>query len=220
MVFRLPNSSQRLAVIGRTGSGKTQAAVWHLSRQDFTKMPWIVFNFKGDKLIDELPGTFDLEVGDKIPKHPGIYIVRPMVFDKDDKEKLDEFLMRAWTKEHVGLYVDEGYMASGLKWFRVCLTQGRSKNIPMIVLAQRPVWLDRFVWSESDFYQAFTIHTGSDRKIVDEYIPGYSKVELPEFYSVWHDVGQGETIALAPVPDRATLLQSFRDRMPIRRRAI
>ena len=216
----LPNDSHRLAVVGRTGSGKTQAAVYWLSGRSWDKKPWVVFNFKGDDLIDKIPGTFDLDVTDKAPKHPGLYIMRPLVADKDDKEKLDQFLMRCWQRENIGLYIDEGYMATGLKWFRACLTQGRSRHVPMIVLSQRPVWLDVFVWSEADFYQAFHLNRLEDQIKTAEMVPGFRGLKLPEYFSLWHDVKQGASMMLAPVPAEDAILQLYRERMPVRRRAI
>lgn len=216
----LPGDTHRLAILGRTGSGKTQAAVWHLSRRSFDTMPWIVFNFKGDDLIDAIPGTYDLDIDDRIPSRPGIYIVRPLAVSKDDKEALDGFFQRCWRHEKVGLYIDEGYVATGLKWFRACLTQGRSRRVPMIVLSQRPVWIDTFVWSEADFFQAFHLNRKDDRDLASTMLPGYRNLPIPEYHSLWHDVTRDCTMLLAPVPDRDQILQTFRDRSPVQRRLI
>lgn len=209
--FRIPSSNERIAVIGRTGSGKTQAAVWQLSLRDFDTKPWIIFNSKGDKLIDDIPGTVEMDIKGDIPKKPGIYIIRPL---PDEKEETDNFLYKCWKKENVGIYIDEGYNLTGLKFFRACLTQGRSKNIPMIVLAQRPSWIDRFVWSESDFFQAFSVNLKDDAQVLASMVPGYDRVRLPPFWSFWHDVKAGASFKLRPVPDADTLLETFRRRVP------
>ena len=214
--MRLPNDTQRLAIIGRTGSGKTQAAVWHLSVRRFDLMPWIVFNFKSDGLINDIPGTKTIGLDSKIPERPGIYIVEP---SPDEKDGCDDFLSRCWSKQNVGIYIDEGYMLSGLSAFRRCLTQGRSRNIPMIILSQRPVWLDRFVWSEADFFQVFSVSMADDKKTIEGYVGSRAK-KLPEFHSTWYDVGNDTTTLLRPVPSRDSLISSFRRRMFPNRKVI
>lgn len=219
--FVLPNDTERLAIFGKTGSGKTQAACWHLSNAAFDRMPWIVLAFKPDPegIIENMPGAHEIGLGDRLPKHPGIYWTQPMVFDKDDKEKLDDFFRRVWTQRKIGLYIDEGYVASGCRWFRACLTQGRSLRIPMIILSQQTVWMDTFVWSEADYYQAFQLNRKPNIDTADAMIPGYREARksgLPAYHSVWHDVPRDRTFVLSPVPDRDTILQSFRDRRAVK----
>jgi hypothetical protein len=214
----LPDDTQRLAVIGRTGSGKTQAAVWHLSNRDFITKPWIVLNFKGDELIDAIPYTTELDLSDAAPKKSGIYIVRPV---PHEIEELDAFLWKVWERENTGLYFDEGYMVGNIPSFRALLTQGRSKRIPMIVLTQRPVLISRFVWSESDFFQVFALTNAQDQKTVREWMPYPDNPDIvPEFNSIYHDVKHATTVIMRPVPDRDALLTVFRNRLRIPRKAI
>jgi hypothetical protein len=214
--FTIPWDQSRVAIIGRTGSGKTQFATWMLSERSIDKKPWIVFNFKGDKLIDAIRETKELALDATVPKAPGIYIMRPQ---PHQTEEVNDFLWKVWERENVGLYIDEGYMMTGLKAFRSCLTQGRSKNIPMMILSQRPVWMDKFTWSEADYYAIFNLNILSDKQIVREYVPR-AKFPLPKFNAIWHDVAEDETFLLRPVPDRATILSRFRDRIGIKRRTI
>lgn len=218
--FILPNDTQRLALFGRTGSGKTQASVWHLSQRRFDRMPWVVFNSKDDPMINDLPGTFDIDLSDRAPKSPGIYVCRDALASKEDKEQLDGFLQRCWARENIGLYFDEASDATGLPWFRRCLRQGRSRHVPMICVTQRPRWLDRYVWSEADFFQGFKVHLFDDKQTADQMVPGYARAKLPEFHSVWHDVKRGMSILLAPVPQRHVILDTFKARSPVQRRLI
>ena len=215
--FRLPTDTQRLAIIGRTGSGKTQAGVWHLSLRSFDTVPWVAFNFKGDDLLDSLPGTKELDVDANIPSKPGLYLVEVA---PDEKEEADEFLMKAWQHQNVGLYIDEGYMLSGLPGYRRCLTQGRSRHIPMIVLSQRPVYMDRFTWTEADFFQLFQLSIPDDRKTIAGYMGAAAYSPLPDYHSAWYDVAKDRHFRLRPVPDRETLLQTFRDRLGVKRKLI
>jgi hypothetical protein len=57
-----------------------------------------------------------------------------------------------WAQENTGIYIDEGYML-GVRnpALNACLTQGRSKRIEMMILSQRPVWMSKFVFSESNY---------------------------------------------------------------------
>lgn len=213
----LPSNTQRIAIVGRTGSGKTQAAVWHLSMRDFTERPWIIFNFKGDDLIDSIPLTRELKLTNKAPTNPGLYIVRPMPHEKED---LDDFLWSVWSNENTGLYFDEGYMIGNSKPFQAILTQGRSKEIPCIVLTQRPVLVSRFVWSESDFFQVFSLTNAQDQDTIRDWMPFPDDGKIPRFHSLYHSVSSSQTVMLRPVPERDELLTAFRKRLSVTRKAI
>ena len=216
--FQFPNDTQRVAIVGRTGSGKTQFACWLLSELNYTEKPWVIFDFKGDDFIAKIPGTKSLSITGNAPSSPGIYITRPT---PDDTENVEAMLWKIWESENVGIYIDEGYMMTGLKGFRACLTQGRSKHIPMIVLSQRPVWIDRFVWSEADFYSVFSLNTESDRAKVFEYVRMPEAAwRLPAYQSMWYDVAAHRLFRLKPAPSRASILRTYRERIGITRKAI
>jgi hypothetical protein len=179
------------------------AAAWHLSNAEFHLMPWLVYDFKRDSLLEkiaEIKGTEHIDVS-FMPKKPGIYFVHP---HPDDKEVVQAQLMKVWEQQNTGVFIDEGYMVSSSpnskSSLRLLLTQGRSLHIPMIMLSQRPVWLDRFVFSESDFYQVFALNHVGDRNKIMEYIPHDISNHLPAYHSYWHDVSGRETVVLKPVP--------------------
>lgn len=216
-MLRLPTDTQRLSIVGRTGSGKTVAAVWHLSNANFESMPWVVYDFKRDSLLRQISelgqqidaGAYEIGLED-LPTRPGIYFVHP---HPDDIEPVRAQMMRIWEQENTGVFVDEGYMVCGPlnpnPAFRTLLTQGRSMHIPMIILSQRPVWLDRFAFSESDFYQIFALNHSGDRKKIQEYIPDNLNKPLPPYHSYYHDVGKSETVVMRPVPTDAQILAVF-----------
>jgi hypothetical protein len=215
--FRLPDDTKRLSIVGRTGTGKTLCGIWHLSNRSYDTMPWIVYDFKRDKSLAQIADLGkQMEVGayqislDDTPDRPGIYFVHP---HPDDIEGVREQMFRIWERENTGVFVDEGYMVCGPKnpnpAFRTLLTQGRSKHIPMIILSQRPVWMDLFVFTESDFYQVFALNSAKDRRTMNEYIPDDVSKTLPDFHSYYHDVGRGETFVMRPVPDEKETLDIF-----------
>ena len=207
-MFKLPESDNRTAVIGSTGSGKTFFSVWLLSTKDFTDRPAVIINSKGDKLLESL-GAKPWSLN-KFPKEPGLYIINPL---PGDDALLSRFFYLCWLHENILVYIDEGYMMpKNDRWFRACLTQGRSKNIEMIICSQRPVFLDKFVWTESSYFVVFNLTNREDRKKVGEYMDGEKPVLLPKHHSLWYDVGEQKSLKLGPVPDKDTLIARFNRR--------
>lgn len=215
----LPGDQDRLAIVGATGSGKTHAAMWHLSQRNFDVKPWIIYDFKHEDFIRELPGTSTLGVGDPLPERPGLYIVSPRV---DQEDEVEAQMNEIWAREDIGVFVDEGYMIGPRNaGFRMLLTQGRSKHIPLIILCQRPVWLDRFVFSESQFFQVFHLTSRKDVQTLEQYIPRELDFDkLPERYSFYYDVRARKLVVMKPMPDKTAILNTFALRTQNLRRVI
>jgi len=206
----LPTPDKRTSVVGSTGSGKTQFAVWLLSTRDFHLRPWFIFDFKGDKLIEQL-GATEINVASKIPTEPGLYIVRPL---PGDELLVSKFLLNCWAQENVGIYIDEGYMLPKLdRWFRACLTQGRSKLIEMIILSQRPVWMDKYVFTEASYFAVFRLNNIEDRKHVSSFLDGERPTLLPKYHCLWYDVDNQQSTIFSPVPSAENLIATFQKRL-------
>ena len=219
MSVSLPRNTQRLAILGKTGEGKTVAAVWHLSNFDFDKMPWVIFDFKNDSLIGKI-GATPWRMQDGVPKKPGLYVVRPLPNQSTDVEK---FLWEIWANEYTGVYIDEGYMIdSKSEAFPALLTQGRSKRIPMIVLSQRPKWISRFVFSEADYFQVFWLNDTDDRKRVQQFFPHSTDINkrLPRYHSFYYDVAADEVATFRPVPREEEIISIFRAKLTKRIRLL
>lgn len=213
--FRLPTLKQRTAVIGRTGSGKTQFGAWLLSLSGFDKQPFVMVDYKGDDLLNSIDRV--KEIGPtEVPKFPGLYIIRP---DIRAEEAIESWLWKIWEREKIGLYFDETYMvpnssAAGSGALQAILTQGRSKRLPVIALSQRPAFLSRFVFTEADFFAVFHLNTVGDQKRVGEFIPGeIMRERLPEFSSRWYDVGHDFHAQLAPVPKAEEIQEALDSRL-------
>jgi hypothetical protein len=215
--FRFPSRRQRTAIMGRTGSGKTQFASWLLLESYSAKQPWVIIDYKYDDLLNSVDRITEIGLTDN-PKHPGLYIIHPTPGQDDEVEA---WLWKVWATENTGLYFDEGYMIPDREAFNAILTQGRSKNIPAIILSQRPSWISRFVFSEADYYTVFHLNDRKDRKRVGEFLPqGAVEARLPEYHSRWYDVGNDALFQLKPVPDREVIAQGLHDKLAPKRRMI
>jgi hypothetical protein len=202
--MRLPGPTDRIAIVGRTGSGKTQAAIWHLSLSDFDQRPWVILDYKDDELVNAIEGA-ELIDFDEMPFEPGIYILK-ILPGKEEEARVSEWFREVWETENMGVMIDEGYMIDrNDQWFNACLTQGRSKHISMIVLSQRPVWLSRFVFSEANFFQVFDLTHSKDMDKVREYIRDDDRNVLDHplapFHSYYYDVGRRQLETFGPVPE-------------------
>lgn len=214
--FRLPGPRDRLAVIGRTGSGKTHMAAWVLSLANWDKRPFVVIDYKRDDLLAELPAE-EIDVRAKrIPRWPGLYIVHPPPRSEDDVEEL---MWRVWRRGNTGLYIDEGHMLPDRHALQAILSQGRSKSIQAIVLTQRPKWVSRFVFSEADAFSVFHLNDRRDRSTVQEVAPVDLSQPLERHHSYWYRVSDDQLYKLNPVPGRAAILNLFADRNPAHTKA-
>jgi hypothetical protein len=221
MSFILPRDSERLVILGQTGTGKSVAGIWHLSQRNFDRMPWILFDPKRESLLAKMKKEKMLEeirIDKKPPRHPGLYIVHwePTT---DDDDYVELFLAKILNGSHTGLYVDEGFTIpqslTGRKYtaFSRIQMQGRSKRIPTITLSQRPNFMSRFVWSEASYFQYFWLTDASDRDTLKRFSTIDANRKPDRYHSWWHDVSQDKTIALAPVPPPAMILETFRSRL-------
>jgi len=209
--FVRPGDDQRLVIVGRTGSGKTQAGAWQLAMRDFHAMPWLILDYKRDALLNSI-GAQELPLG-KIPKKPGLYITHPL---PTEGEQVEDLLWKVWQNENIGLFVDEGYMLGNSAAFRALLTQGRSKKIPMIILSQRPAWLTQFVFSEADYYQVFHLNNREDRKKLENYMGETFKLSasMQDYQSQYYIVAQDRGMILTPAPGQTRIRQTFRAKLP------
>src|SRR5215469_12979317 len=94
--FRFPNNTQRLLIVGRTGSGKTQLAAWVLSFAPFDRQPYIIVDYKHDELLNGTDHIKEIALGE-IPKKKGLYIVHPRP-DIDD-DAMNDWLFKIWERE-------------------------------------------------------------------------------------------------------------------------
>jgi hypothetical protein len=94
-------------------------------------------------------------------------------------------------------------------------------RIPVIMLTQRPVWLSRFVFSESSFFQFFPL---TDERDEDTCIrlsrAAMDFTSLPEYCSYYYDVGRRRLNLFRPVPPEEEILAAINEKLSPRRRII
>ncbi len=209
MIF--PGEKDRHAIVGTTGTGKTRAEIWNLSRRDYTERPWVIYNFKGEEDIDNIPYSHQMSVLD-VQRVPGIFIVKPL---PHETEEVENQMWEIWNRGNMGIYVDEGYMiGSNNRAYRAMLTQGRSKRIPMMNLSQRPVFMDKFVFTESEYWNIFELGSDQDERKIKEYIrQDIDTTKLEPFHSYYYDKKNKKLTIMQPVPDIDEVYDTFEKRL-------
>lgn len=210
-----PDNTERTVVIGRTGTGKTVAGLWHLSNYDLSS-PWVIFNFKGDEHVESIKKVEYIGF-DYLPtaKDEGLFVINASILDlkgtTKDSSKVDQYLMKLWQRENIGVFIDEAYMLKDSDALVLCLTQGRSKHIPMILCTQRPTWITRFAFSEASFIQVFDLNDSRDIDTVESFVPLKWDDEAPlkKYESWYYEIAENKIFRFKPVPGMDTIRAAF-----------
>ncbi len=207
MPFRMPRHDEHMVIVGRNGSGKTMLANHVLSKMDLGNERTVILDYKGDELINSLRRVRDLKPGE-FPNKKGLYLMK--LLPEIDDAAVESFFYKTWKKGNTRIYTDEGYMIPQGAQFRALLTQGRSLRIPLITLSQRPVEIDRFVFSEAAHVACFHLNDERDTKTVRAFTPpGFidyvpsgvgNGVKLPPYWSRWYALKDDEKFVLEPCP--------------------
>ncbi len=226
MKIRLPNTSHRITVVGRTGSGKTVAALWHLSNYPLQRIPFVVINFKNDEHINSIEKAEHVDL-DFVPsrKDTGIFIVHPTIMDAKrpspkEHSALEKFLFKIWERENCGVMCDEATILGANDAYDALLVQGRSKRCPLITACQRPAWITRYAFSEAEFYQIFDLVDMDDKKRVSNFcpIPYRTSPDIEEHHSWYYDVSKKQLTFWKPVPNMDEIRKAFDHKLKAKRR--
>lgn len=213
--FVLPGAADRTIVIGGTGTGKTVAGAWLLSKQRFDKRAWVALDFKNEILWDRVgdPPMRELRLG-KLPGKRGLY---RMHVNPGEEDALEDWLWKIWNQENVGLFVDEVTLLPQRSAMKAILRQGRSKLIPVIGCTQRPVDIDREFFTESQYKMIFRLDDIRDYKTVQMFTGGVNvETRLQPYWSYWIDTKQGERFILKPCPTPVEIAGALRELVPYR----
>lgn len=216
-MIRFPDATQHIAIAGRTGSGKTWGALEMLSARDMHDMAWVVIDHKRDENIAQLPAE-KINPGAMFLPSRGLHVLNADM-SKESRENIEGFLVRAFEKGKIGIYVDEGHLLGHSDAIRNILVAGRSKKVPLMWTSQRAHWIDPFIWSQSSFYRVFDLQSPLDIKRFNENFPIRWK-KPDEYHSYYYDVSKGLTHYLIPSKPMETTLNRFDDKLKTRFNAI
>lgn len=215
----LLDRGQRGLLVGKTGSGKTQDAMFHLRHTDI--WPKIIFDTKIEDHFFSVPeegeemhlaySVDDLKAIKKLPmkEQPDYILVRPSAEEVNDFEPMDQYTQFVYnnfgkcftyfdelTNWHRGMLCGPGMIN--------LLTRGRSRGKTTLMASQRPAWISRSCLTETD---KFFIHNLNDEKDVarlSDVVPRMNKMKkLPRFHFYHYDTSadMDEPALYLPVPE-------------------
>lgn len=209
MPVSLPGPTNRVFVVGSTGSGKSVFMAWLLSTQSvlpYKKMPVIIMDWKRERLFNSI-GAEPWPITKRPPERPGLYITR---CTPPRGDAVDQFLERVWMNGNTGLVLDETTDYDRCEPITRIYKQGRSLHIPCIAGAQQPVNVPRVIRSEAEYYCMFRLNDMDDRKEMRRYM-GITDTtrKLPKHHSIWYDTQEDIAVEMGPVPPPAQLRARF-----------
>lgn len=224
--FYWPRNDEHTAIVGRNGSGKTQAGAFILSAKDLRNEAWTILDYKDEEIFRELKNTREIGFND-VPTKPGLYHLRAR-YGEDDAET-EAWMSKVYDTQNHGIYIDEGYMLPQLHKgaFAGILTQGRSRRIPTITLTQRPVKVNPLVFSEAKHIVVFDLNRKRDWQTVEEatgdgfteWLPDeFAADGLPPWHARWFAVGTKGRYVLRPVPSAEKIIAAIDAQLPPKRR--
>lgn len=184
-------ADDRVAIIGKTGSGKTYFARFLVA--SFARL--IVIDSKGD--IN--PARWNLEtVPDNWSERTPL--VRKLLRGENVRLRFRApmngdyrpILRLVWAAKNVTLYIDEVLAVVPERRpapmeFDSLYTRGRSSGIGVIASAQRPRAIPPNVMAQAEWIFAFSVPRPEDRKYVSGYMDGYRPIEnrIPHPHGFW-----------------------------------
>ncbi len=212
----LPDNTQRILILGRTGSGKTHAGLWHLSLRNFD-IPFCIIDTKLDHSAwAGIKNAKHINVADRKPLTSGLYIItaETQQFDND----LPQFLEKIWYQGNCGIMFDEVSDYGKMTEFIRILKQGRAKNIPCIILSQRPVMIDLSCYTEAEYFQIYQLTHDKDKEKVEAFMP-MSPAEwnfTQNKKSIYYDVLNSEKTYLEPLPSRDFIINRLNSKLKLK----
>lgn len=199
---------QRIALFGRAGVGKSHWCKWAILRS--RRLRWIVLDTKYDPVWDNWYIHPSLPSARQLGELWRIYervVIRPAPAENN------EAILDIWIEmlherfNRFGIVIDETYqVAFGARagpGFTGLVTRGRVRGQTVIMGAQRPAWVPRFVFTEANGYAIFALNMAQDRQMVASMVgdrwKGRVMGRIPPRRWFWYDVSSDRLTAMDPV---------------------
>lgn len=217
--MRLPDDSQRIVIVGHTGSGKTHEGLHQLSQRSIDTMPWVMIDQKGKDLVAQVPVTAPATLDGPVPTDPGLYAIRAGWEDINPGGPLDRYLLSVCEAGNTGVFIDEGQLlGQNNRGLRTLLTQGRSLGCPLIFVCQRPVFVDTFVFGCADYMQCFILHHPDDRDRIERHVPAdkldFGRLHGAKHHSWYYDPAANTAELIGPAPPFNEIYDRILTRLP------
>lgn len=177
-------SNERIIGVGRTGSGKTVLAKYIV--RNWPSL--VVYDEKAEITLTNAHITSDIrqianaDVGRFVYRPP----IEAIANNKARKQLLEDFFRVIYERKNTVLYIDEIYAVaenaqSFPYWLRAILTRGRSRNIGVIALTQRPAFIPNFFISEAEHIFTFNLSLEQDQTKMAFFIGDQAYAKLPQY---------------------------------------
>lgn len=195
-------TSDRIAVFGRSGSGKTNIISNYLIPYYDSYTFWDV-KTENDKIPHDIVATNSHDFVDVINKYDRI-LYQPEDPGAADFDNICKIIFN--HKNHC-LIVDEASRISNPSsipyWLNVIMTQGRTSNVGIINAAQRPKSIHNTMISEANHLFIFSLNLDTDIDKLREMIGSAADNIrlLPEFHFIYFNMDLHKAFIFRPISD-------------------
>lgn len=204
-------SNERVSVVGKTGSGKTEATkklVWEpFDNVIFLDWKWHHYaelNAPVVRSIEDVEeALFPAREDEEVTK----FVFAPQ---RKDLEMWDRLCYLAWKKTNVhiiadelkGLYQQDGNTKPITDWHESIMTRGRVRGVGMTGTTQRPKKIPMEALSESEHFFIFKLNLHDDRKrmaeiVGKEYVDKIRNLQNYEF--LYYNTSMDDPIMCEPL---------------------
>lgn len=192
-------TDEHVFIPGKTGSGKSflaevyLAGFEHVIKLD-TKGEVYERRKKGQAVWRGLEENKDFTVIEHLKELDSVKttkIIYAPVFEEQTIEFYDALLKWAYTRENTTVWIDElmSIADSPLKYppyLKACMTRGRSKDVSIWALTQRPMDIPTIIMANTTHYFVFNLNLPQDRKKVAEATGLSEFLEAPGTRNFWY----------------------------------
>lgn len=202
------SAGKRAIISGRTGSGKSTLGCWLLNR---SLQHWVIFNPKCTDAYDRLSNSETINGFDENKISKSLIDNQFTIINFKPDESTHEFMDACVQYFHdaydnIGLCIDELYTLHGGNakagsGLTAWLTRGRERKQSFLGLTQRPAWISRFCYSESDYIGSMVLTMIDDRKsLVANSGCEYFMEKLEDKKWLWYEVSKDRATKYGAVP--------------------